>query len=131
MINETDVSLAKASNAILVAFNVKPSKEAKKAAEREKIDINSKQIVETYEVGNGPQQMLIDGDLLWISRTYYSSDWTEIYYGTSQIDLLTGNIQISFTFACYYSCFFCFCCNYKSISRYILLSCFYRNKKFR
>ena len=38
--------------------------------------------------------MLIDGDLLWISRTYYSSDWTEIYYGTSQIDLLTGNIQI-------------------------------------
>ena len=60
----------------------------------EKIDINTKQIVETYEVGNGPQQMLIDGDLLWISRTYYSSDWTEIYYGTSQIDLLTGNIQI-------------------------------------
>lgn len=33
MINETDVSLAKASNAILIGFNVKPNREAKKLAE--------------------------------------------------------------------------------------------------
>ena len=39
MINETDVSLAKASNAILVGFNVKPSREAKKLAEEQKIEI--------------------------------------------------------------------------------------------
>ena len=39
MINETDVSLAKASNAILVGFNVKPNREAKKLAEEQKIDI--------------------------------------------------------------------------------------------
>ncbi len=39
MINETDVSLAKASKAILIGFNVKPSREAKKLAEEEKIDI--------------------------------------------------------------------------------------------
>jgi len=40
MINETDVSLAKASNAILIGFNVKPNREAKKLAEEQKIDIN-------------------------------------------------------------------------------------------
>ena len=39
MINETDVSLAKASNAVLIGFNVKPNKEAKKLAEEQKIDI--------------------------------------------------------------------------------------------
>ena len=39
MINETDVSLAKASNAILIGFNVKPNREAKKLAEDQKIDI--------------------------------------------------------------------------------------------
>ena len=48
MITETDVSLAKASNAILIAFNVKPSKEAKKIAEIEKIKINSYNII--YEL---------------------------------------------------------------------------------
>jgi len=39
MINETDVSLAKASDAILIGFNVKPNREAKKLAEDQKIDI--------------------------------------------------------------------------------------------
>ena len=48
MVTETDVSLAKASNAVLIAFNVKPSKEAKKLAENEKIKISSYNII--YEV---------------------------------------------------------------------------------
>jgi len=39
MINETDVSLAKASNAILIGFNVKPNREAKKLSEKESIEI--------------------------------------------------------------------------------------------
>tara|TARA_B100000614_G_C14338977_1_gene408027 strand:- start:205 stop:696 length:492 start_codon:yes stop_codon:yes gene_type:complete len=39
MINETDVSLAKASKAILIGFNVKPNREAKKSAEEQKIEI--------------------------------------------------------------------------------------------
>ena len=39
MINETDVSLAKASNAILIGFNVKPNREAKKLAEEQKVNI--------------------------------------------------------------------------------------------
>ncbi len=39
MVNETDVTLAKASNAILIGFNVKPNREAKKLAEEQSIDI--------------------------------------------------------------------------------------------
>ena len=48
MVTETDVSLSKASKALLIAFNVKPSKEAKKLAEQEKITINSFNII--YEL---------------------------------------------------------------------------------
>ena len=48
MVTETDVTLAKASNATLIAFNVKPSKEAKRLAENEKIKISSYNII--YEV---------------------------------------------------------------------------------
>ena len=48
MVTETDVVLAKASKAVLIAFNVKPSKEAKKRAELEKITISSFNII--YEV---------------------------------------------------------------------------------
>ena len=48
MVTETDVTLAKASNATLIAFNVKPSKEAKKLAENENIKISTYNII--YEV---------------------------------------------------------------------------------
>ena len=48
MVTETDVTLAKASDALLIAFNVKPSKEAKKLAENENIKISSYNII--YEV---------------------------------------------------------------------------------
>ena len=48
MVTETDVTLAKASKAVLIAFNVKPSKEAKKLAENENITISSYNII--YEV---------------------------------------------------------------------------------
>ena len=48
LITETDVSLARASNAVLIAFNVKPSKEANKIAEHNKIEIKYFNII--YEV---------------------------------------------------------------------------------
>ena len=48
LITETDISLAKASKAVLIAFNVKPSKEAKKMAENNKIEIKYFGII--YEV---------------------------------------------------------------------------------
>ena len=39
MINETDVSLAKASNALLIGFNMKANREAKRNSEEQKIEI--------------------------------------------------------------------------------------------
>ncbi len=45
MINETDVSLAKASNALLIGFNVKPNREAKKLAEEQLVDIKYYNII--------------------------------------------------------------------------------------
>ena len=39
VITETDIMLAKASGAILIGFNVRPNKEAKKLAEKEKINL--------------------------------------------------------------------------------------------
>jgi len=48
IITETDITLAKASNAILIGFNVRPSKEAKKLAETHKVTIKFFNII--YEV---------------------------------------------------------------------------------
>ena len=56
MINETDVSLAKASKAILIGFNVKPNREAKKLAEEQKIEIKFFNII--YEALEHVQKSL-------------------------------------------------------------------------
>ena len=74
MVTETDVTLAKASNAVLIAFNVKPSKEAKKLAENENIKISSYNII--YEVLDYIKQRM--SGLL-------SPDVKETISGTAQI----------------------------------------------
>ena len=66
--------MAKASNAVLIAFNVKPSKEAKKLAENEKIKISSYNII--YEVLDYIKQKM--SGLL-------SPDIQETVTGTAQI----------------------------------------------
>ena len=48
IITETDVTLARASNAVLIGFNVRPNKEAKKLAETYKITVKFFNII--YEV---------------------------------------------------------------------------------
>ena len=47
-ITETDVMLASASNAIIVGFNVRPDSQAKKAAEREHVEIRTYRVI--YEL---------------------------------------------------------------------------------
>ena len=74
MVTETDVTLAKASNAVLIAFNVKPSKEAKKLAENEKIKISTFNII--YEVLDYIKQRM--SGLL-------SPDVKETVMGTAQV----------------------------------------------
>ncbi len=74
MVTETDITLAKASNAVLIAFNVKPSKEAKKLAENEKITISSYNII--YEVLDHIKQKM--SGLL-------APDLTETITGSAQI----------------------------------------------
>ena len=74
MVTETDVTLAKASNAVLIAFNVKPSKEAKKLAENEKINISTFNII--YEVLDYIKQRM--SGLL-------SPDVKETVMGTAQV----------------------------------------------
>lgn len=44
-VNESDVSLAAASNAIIIGFNIRPEPNARRAAEREGVDIRSYRII--------------------------------------------------------------------------------------
>lgn len=44
-ITESDVILASASNAIVIGFNVRPANNAKKAAEREKVDVRMHRVI--------------------------------------------------------------------------------------
>ncbi len=44
-INETDVLLASASNAIIIGFNVRPESTARSAAEQEKIDVRLYRVI--------------------------------------------------------------------------------------
>ena len=44
-INESDVSLASASNAIIIGFNVRPDNMAKQMAEREKVDVRLYRVI--------------------------------------------------------------------------------------
>ena len=44
-INESDVTLASASNAIIIGFNVRPDATAKSIAEREKVDLRLYRVI--------------------------------------------------------------------------------------
>ena len=50
-----------------------------------KINLETEQIVESYEVGRGPQSLTLLNDVIYVSRTYYNSDWSETTFGISKI----------------------------------------------
>ena len=50
-----------------------------------KIDASTNSIVETYEVGLGPQSLVIENDDIYVARTFYDENWIP-FYGSSRID---------------------------------------------
>jgi len=57
-----------------------------------KIDPQNNFIAETYEVGDGPGDLLVHNDEIYISRTYYDENWNA-YHGTSKITR-EGNVVL-------------------------------------
>ncbi len=93
MINETDVTLAKASNAILIGFNVKPNREAKKLAEEQKIDIKYFNIIyEALEYVEKSLSGLLEPD---IKETILGSAEIKKIFKVSNAGKIAGSKVIS------------------------------------
>ena len=59
-----------------------------------KIDLYDGSVVESFEVGLGPEQLYLDENLLFVSRTYYDENWLASY-GSGKVDINTGNVEIT------------------------------------
>ncbi len=93
MINETDVSLAKASNAILIGFNVKPNREAKKLAEEQKVDIKFYNIIyEALDYVEKSLSGLLEPD---IKETVFGSAEIQKIFKVSSAGKIAGSKVIS------------------------------------
>ena len=93
MINETDVSLAKASNGILIGFNVKPNREAKKLAEEQKIDIRYFNIIyEALDFVEKSLSGLLEPD---IKETILGSAEIQKIFKVSNVGKIAGSKVIS------------------------------------
>ena len=60
-----------------------------------KIDIYTNSIVETVEVGNGPQNLVSSNGDIYISRRFYDENWAE-FHGSSKI---SGDQVTSITYS--------------------------------
>ena len=58
-----------------------------------KIDLTNGSIVESFEVGLGPEQLYLDENLLYVSRTSYDENWSASY-GSGKVDISTGEVEI-------------------------------------
>ena len=93
MINETDVSLAKASNAILIGFNIKPNREAKKLAEEQKIEIKYFNIIyEAIDYVENSLSGLLEPD---IKETVLGSAEIQKIFKVSSAGKIAGSKVIS------------------------------------
>ena len=89
MINETDISLAKASNAVLIGFNVKANREAKKISEEQKIEIKYFNIIyEAIEYIEKRLSGLLEPDIKEISL---GSAEVQKVFKVSKFGLIAGS----------------------------------------
>ena len=58
-----------------------------------KIDLTSQLIEETYNVGQGPQHMILENETIWVARIFYNSNW-EAFYGSSKLNISTGEVEV-------------------------------------
>ena len=58
-----------------------------------KIDLSNGSVVESYEVGLGPEQLYLDENSLFVSRTSYDENWSASY-GSGKVDINTGDVEI-------------------------------------
>ena len=93
MINETDVSLAKASDAILIGFNVKPNREAKKLADEQKVNIKYFNIIyEALEYVEKSLSGLLEPD---IKETVLGSAEIQKIFKVSSAGKIAGSKVVS------------------------------------
>ncbi|MEE9464911.1 MAG: DUF5074 domain-containing protein [Candidatus Neomarinimicrobiota bacterium] len=56
-----------------------------------KLALDDGSLVATYDVGPGPQQLLLDGDVLYVARQWYDYEYNS-YQGLARIDLTTAEV---------------------------------------
>ena len=73
-----------------VTINMNPDWSA--ASTIVKIDMNSNAIIETYEVGPGPQELAKHNGEIYVSRTFYNKNWVP-FHGATKIgeEILINN----------------------------------------
>ena len=57
-----------------------------------KIDLFDGSVVESFEVGLGPEQLYLDENLLYVSRTSYDENWSA-NYGSGKVNISTGSVE--------------------------------------
>ncbi len=93
VITETDVTLARASDAILIGFNVRPNKEAKKLAESHKITIKFFNIIyEVLDFVNGMLSGLLKPD---IKEQVVGSAEVQAIFKVSKVGKVAGSKVIN------------------------------------
>src|SRR5699024_4607993 len=89
-INESDISLAAASNAIVIGFNVRPDANAKRAAEEEGVDIRQHRVIyQVIEEIESAMKGLLDPE--YVEKVIGQAEVRETFH-VSKIGTIAGKL---------------------------------------